>query len=837
MLVWQKLWLYISDTIHCIFSASLELGHHLTAWRTAAIVVLKKPQKPDKTTPNAYRPISLLNTLGKLLEAVVARRLSFYAEEHNLLPDTQFGGRSGRSAEQALLVLVDAIWTAWRQQKVLTLVSFDLKGAFNGVNNTVLDKCLQQRRIPDKMRSWIQSFMTTRKASVILDGYTKPETNLEYPGIPQGSPLSPILFGFFNANLVEQPVDFLGGASAYIDDYLRWRIGPSAQRNLSKLQREDIPRIERWAKQTGACFEPSKTDLIHFSRDKTQHCPATLTMSNHEVKPKETTKLLGVVFNQELRWKPHVQRAIYRATKTCLAIGRLYHLRPKQMRQLYQACVIPQMDYASTVWHSFKGCKWQVSVLSKVQRLATIKTISAFKTVATDTLDTETFLMPTKLRLQHRAARVITGLQALPDTHPTHRVLQRTLRNLNQTNNFLSPLHSMLKVLNTDQLNETETISTCPPPPWRRSPFVSITSRTTREEATKVVNQANAETPTSVIYTDAASKKGNLGAAAVIIDQHQQVQSSAAVGVGSSKHFSVHAAEMVAIHSGIHLAADQHLQRHAREPHVYTVASDSKTALQAISKPARRASGQHIVRTIHAAAQFYQESLNIQFKLQWIPSHSKISGNETADKLAKQATSHLREHDFKSLLTSRRQTLQQETLKQWRTEWRTSTKGQHARRIDAATPGPHVRHLYDNLPRNRANLLAQLRTGHCWLKSYRMKIGYIDDDKCECGEPETVEHVLMECPLLQPLRSKLHEKIGDKSKNLSLMLGGRPPTQSPLPVLGTDSNTRSEPGNEDRRVTASNSKDRWNITSTELNAVLDFAEDSQRFTRKEDAEI
>lgn len=106
-----------------------------------------------------------------------------------------------------------------------------------------------------------------------------------------------------------------------------------------------------------------------------------------------------------------------------------------------------------------------------------------------------------------------------------------------------------------------------------------------------------------------------------------------------------------------------------------------------------------------------------------------------------------------------------------------------------------------------------------------MKIGHIDDDKCECGEPETVEHVLTECPLLQQLRSTLHNKIGDKSRSLPLMLGGRPQPQpqpqGPLPQL--------------QPVSPNNNKEHWRITSTELNAVLDFAEDSQRFARKEEA--
>ncbi|THC91179.1 hypothetical protein EYZ11_009368 [Aspergillus tanneri] len=121
MLVWKKLW--------------------------CESIVLRKPGKPDYAVPGAYRPISLLNTPGKLLEAVMTRRLSYLAGKYGLLPNSQFGGRPGRTTEQALLVLSNAINKAWYKHKV---------------------------------RKW--------------------------------SPLSPILFAFFNADLADQPVDPHGGA-------------------------------------------------------------------------------------------------------------------------------------------------------------------------------------------------------------------------------------------------------------------------------------------------------------------------------------------------------------------------------------------------------------------------------------------------------------------------------------------------------------------------------------------------------------------------------------------------------------------------------------------------
>ncbi len=47
---------------------------------------LREPGKPDYTVAKAYRPISLLLTLGKTMEGVVAERLSYLVEAHDILP-------------------------------------------------------------------------------------------------------------------------------------------------------------------------------------------------------------------------------------------------------------------------------------------------------------------------------------------------------------------------------------------------------------------------------------------------------------------------------------------------------------------------------------------------------------------------------------------------------------------------------------------------------------------------------------------------------------------------------------------------------------------------------
>lgn len=156
----------------------------------------------------------------------------------------------------------------------------------------------------------IQSFMEGRQASIMFDDFESTREPLENAGLAQGSPLSPILFAFFYADLVDQPVDYQGGASAYIDDYFRWRIGKSAEENIKKIQEEDIPRIEEWARRTGSRFAAEKTELIHITRRKSEHGKGRLVMDNTAIEPSSATNLLGVVFDKELRWKDHVQQAV-----------------------------------------------------------------------------------------------------------------------------------------------------------------------------------------------------------------------------------------------------------------------------------------------------------------------------------------------------------------------------------------------------------------------------------------------------------------------------------------------------------------------------------------------
>ena len=67
---------------------------------------------------------------------------------------------------------------------MLTLISFDVKGAYNGVFKDRLLQRLRARGIPEPLVKWIDAFCSERTATIMVNGFISQQQDLHISGPP-----------------------------------------------------------------------------------------------------------------------------------------------------------------------------------------------------------------------------------------------------------------------------------------------------------------------------------------------------------------------------------------------------------------------------------------------------------------------------------------------------------------------------------------------------------------------------------------------------------------------------------------------------------------------------
>ena len=113
-----------------IFIAIL-LTHHLpTVWKHARVISILKPWK-DPALPSSYRPISLLDTIGKLFENILLARILYEISDRGLMRGKQFGFRPSHSTSLQLAPLVERISRNVGEKRLKGTVFLDRDKAFD----------------------------------------------------------------------------------------------------------------------------------------------------------------------------------------------------------------------------------------------------------------------------------------------------------------------------------------------------------------------------------------------------------------------------------------------------------------------------------------------------------------------------------------------------------------------------------------------------------------------------------------------------------------------------------------------------------------------------------
>ncbi|UYV62157.1 hypothetical protein LAZ67_1008055 [Cordylochernes scorpioides] len=153
----------LHKTLSQIFTKCLRLGHFPTPWKSGLLVLIPKQNSSSSNQLEKYRPITLLNTLAKVLERCILARLQWIADYQGWFSPQQFGFLPGRSAEMALDSINNNISEGLQHWRKTLAIGLDISHAFDTVQRHTIIQGLRDLNCPEELIQLSASFLRGRQ--------------------------------------------------------------------------------------------------------------------------------------------------------------------------------------------------------------------------------------------------------------------------------------------------------------------------------------------------------------------------------------------------------------------------------------------------------------------------------------------------------------------------------------------------------------------------------------------------------------------------------------------------------------------------------------------------
>ena len=170
-------------------------------------------------------------------------------------------------------------------------------------------------------------------------------------GLPQGSAIAPLLFIIFINDIVTDL--YAGTQSSLFADDTAIRISEKSHEAADLNMQSEIDKITGWAEKWKINTNKSEVMAISSNTADTNWSPQLHADQDH-LSTTRSYRFLGVLIDNDLRFKCHVDRNLVKAKKRinilrCL-VGKDWGQSPETLWRLYLTYIRSVLEYANSAW-------------------------------------------------------------------------------------------------------------------------------------------------------------------------------------------------------------------------------------------------------------------------------------------------------------------------------------------------------------------------------------------------------------------------------------------------------------------------------------------------------